>query len=188
MLELIKRGHEAIGSGGCSQPTDLGINWVGRNREEREDMKVFVTGVGGQLGHDVVNDLTACGHEAVGSDIQGMYSGVADGSAVTTVPYVQLDITDDVWIGHGATIVSTCHHIGNGAVVAVGAVVTKDVPPYAIAGGVPTRILRYRFDEDVQAKLEASKWWELTPEELYKFYTEIEQPGKWAEHITEFNN
>lgn len=57
-------------------------------------MKVFVTGVGGQLGHDVINDLTARGHEAVGSDIQGMYSGVADSSAVTTVPYVQLDITD----------------------------------------------------------------------------------------------
>ncbi len=58
-------------------------------------MKVFVTGVGGQLGHDVVNDLMARGHEAVGSDIQGTYSGVADGSAVTVASYVQLDITDE---------------------------------------------------------------------------------------------
>lgn len=99
-----------------------------------------------------------------------------------------LEIGHDVWIGHGATIVSSCHHIGNGAVVAAGTVVTKDVPPYAIAGGVPAKILRYRFDEDVQVKLEASKWWELTPEELYKFYTEIEQPGKLAEHIIESNN
>ena len=57
-------------------------------------MKVFVTGVGGQLGHDVVNTLAACGHEAVGSDIAPAYAGVADGSAVTTAPYVQLDITD----------------------------------------------------------------------------------------------
>ena len=57
-------------------------------------MKVFVTGVGGQLGHDCVNELTSRGHEAVGSDIQEMYSGVADGSAVTVAPYVQLDITD----------------------------------------------------------------------------------------------
>ena len=57
-------------------------------------MKVFVTGVGGQLGHDVVNDLMARDHEAVGSDIQGKYSGVADGSAVVAAPYVQLDITD----------------------------------------------------------------------------------------------
>lgn len=94
MLELIKRGHEAIGSGGRPQPTDQGINWVDWNREEREDMKVFVTGVGGQLGHDCVNELISRGHEAVGSDIQGTYSGVADASAVTVAPYVQLDITD----------------------------------------------------------------------------------------------
>lgn len=57
-------------------------------------MKVFVTGVGGQLGHDCVNDLVSRGHEAVGSDIAGQYSGLADASAVTTAPYIQLDITD----------------------------------------------------------------------------------------------
>lgn len=57
-------------------------------------MKVFVTGVGGQLGHDVVNELCERSHEAVGSDIQMTYSGVQDGSAVTGVQYVQLDITD----------------------------------------------------------------------------------------------
>ena len=57
-------------------------------------MKVFVTGVGGQLGHDVMNELHKRGHAGVGSDIAPQYSGVADGSAVTTLPYVQLDITD----------------------------------------------------------------------------------------------
>ena len=57
-------------------------------------MKIFVTGVGGQLGHDVVNDAVSRGHECIGSDIAEKYSGVADGSAVTTAPYVQLDITD----------------------------------------------------------------------------------------------
>lgn len=57
-------------------------------------MKVFVTGVGGQLGHDVVNELAQRGHEGVGSDIQEGYSGIADGTAVTTVPYIQLDITN----------------------------------------------------------------------------------------------
>ena len=57
-------------------------------------MKIFVTGVCGQLGHDVVNNAVARGYEAVGSDIQSVYSGVADGSAVTSAPYVQLDITD----------------------------------------------------------------------------------------------
>lgn len=57
-------------------------------------MKIFVTGVCGQLGHDVVNNAAARGYEVYGSDIQPIYSGVADGSAVTSAPYVQLDITD----------------------------------------------------------------------------------------------
>ena len=57
-------------------------------------MKFFVTGVNGQLGHDVMNELNKRGHEGVGSDIAGAYAGVADGSAVTTMPYVGLDITD----------------------------------------------------------------------------------------------
>ena len=58
-------------------------------------MRVFVTGVGGQLGHDVVNELNRRAHEGIGSDIQAVYSGVNDGSAVTTAPYVQMDITDE---------------------------------------------------------------------------------------------
>lgn len=57
-------------------------------------MKVFVTGVGGQLGHDVMNELAKRGIEGVGSDIASEYSGADDGSAVTKMPYVQLDITD----------------------------------------------------------------------------------------------
>lgn len=57
-------------------------------------MRVFVTGVGGQLGHDVMNELHKRGHEGIGSDIAPQYSGAQDGSAVTTMPYVQLDITD----------------------------------------------------------------------------------------------
>ena len=78
MNELVKRGHEVIGSAG----------------RKGEDMKVFVTGVGGQLGHDVVNELERRGNESVGSDIQPIYSGVQDGSAVVSIPYVQLDITN----------------------------------------------------------------------------------------------
>ena len=57
-------------------------------------MKVFVTGVAGQLGHDVVNELCSRGYEAVGSDVAAEYAGVQDGSAVTGCPYVSLDITD----------------------------------------------------------------------------------------------
>lgn len=75
LIECLRRSNTAIGSGS-------------------RDMKVFVTGVGGQLGHDCVNALFARGQEAVGSDIAEKYSGIADGSAVTIAPYVQLDITD----------------------------------------------------------------------------------------------
>lgn len=57
-------------------------------------MRIFVSGVNGQLGHDVVNNAIVRGHNVIGSDIQPVYSGIADGSAVTSVSYVQLDITD----------------------------------------------------------------------------------------------
>lgn len=57
-------------------------------------MKVFVTGVAGQLGHDVMNELAARGYEGIGSDLAPSYNGVMDGTAVTEMPYVSLDITD----------------------------------------------------------------------------------------------
>ena len=57
-------------------------------------MKVFVTGVNGQLGHDVMNELAKRGYEGVGSDLAPEYAGVADNTAVTKAPYVALDITD----------------------------------------------------------------------------------------------
>lgn len=57
-------------------------------------MRVFVTGVAGQLGHDVMNELAARGHEGIGTDLAPEYTGIQDGSAVTAMPYVSLDITD----------------------------------------------------------------------------------------------
>lgn len=56
-------------------------------------MKVLVTGVAGQLGHDVMNELAERGYEGIGSDIKEVYSGIQDGTSVTTMPYVQMDIT-----------------------------------------------------------------------------------------------
>ena len=61
-------------------------------------MKVLVTGVGGQLGHDVMNELARRGQQGVGSDIAPVYSGIADGSAVTEMPYVPMDITNDAQV------------------------------------------------------------------------------------------
>ena len=61
-------------------------------------------------------------------------------------------IDDDVWIGYRAIVLSGVH-VGQGAVIAAGAVVTKDVPPYAIVGGNPAKVINYRFDEDMIDKL-----------------------------------
>ncbi|MCR4688524.1 MAG: dTDP-4-dehydrorhamnose reductase [Saccharofermentans sp.] len=66
-------------------------------------MKFFVTGVAGQLGHDVMNEIASRGHEGVGSDIAPVYSGIADGSPVTGMPYVSLDITDSAQV---STVIS----------------------------------------------------------------------------------
>ena len=63
-------------------------------------------------------------------------------------------IEDDVWIGYGAIILSGVH-IGRGAVIAAGAVVTKDVPAYAIVGGVPATVMKYRFSEDLRKQVES---------------------------------
>ena len=69
-------------------------------------MKIFVTGVAGQLGHDVMNELARRGHEGVGTDIAPEYAGIQDGSAVTKAPYVQMDITDREAVGRVITQVN----------------------------------------------------------------------------------
>ena len=63
-------------------------------------------------------------------------------------------------------MLSGCKTIGNGAVIGAGAVVTKDVPPYAVVVGNPAKILRYRLTPEQIEKVEASKWWELDKNEL----------------------
>ena len=61
-------------------------------------------------------------------------------------------IEDDVWIGYGATILSGVH-IGQGAIIASRALITKDVPPYSIVGGVPAKVLKYRLDDNMVSKM-----------------------------------
>ena len=74
-------------------------------------------------------------------------------------------IDDDVWIGYGATILSGVH-IGQGAVVAAGAVVTSDVPPYAIVGGVPAKVIKYRFEPELIEALLKIDYSKLTKEQI----------------------
>lgn len=86
-------------------------------------------------------------------------------------------ICNDVWIATHALIMGGIT-IGNGAVVAAGTVVTKDVPPYAIVGGVPAKVIRYRFSPETIALLEESKWWNLPAQTLKKHYTLFQAQGE----------
>jgi len=72
---------------------------------------------------------------------------------------------NDVWIGHGAVILPGVT-IGTGAAIGAGAVVSRDVPPFAVAVGVPAKVIRYRFAEDVREELMQLAWWDWSREQL----------------------
>lgn len=74
-------------------------------------------------------------------------------------------IGNDVWIGHGA-IITAGVTVGDGAVIGANAVVTKDVAPYAIVGGVPAKLIRYRFDEGLRKRMLEVKWWQYASWQL----------------------
>lgn len=88
---------------------------------------------------------------------------------------VRTRIGHDVWIGQGATILDGVD-VGTGAVVACSAVVTKDVPPYAIVGGVPAKVIRYRFDAGMRQRLLASAWWDLPDADLQAMRGSFKEP------------
>lgn len=93
------------------------------------------------------------------------------------IPYIPLEIGHDVWIGYNAVILPEVTNIGTGAVIAAGAIVNKNIPPYAVAVGNPSRIVRYRFSPETIKKLLESKWWEMSIEEIKKNnFDEFMQP------------
>ncbi len=82
------------------------------------------------------------------------------------VKYIPLSIGNDVWIGHNAVILPQAKSISDGAVIAAGAVVNKDIPPYAVVVGNPARIVRYRFSKETIEKLLSDRWWEKSIEKI----------------------
>ena len=91
-------------------------------------------------------------------------------------------IGHDVWIGRNALIKQGVT-IGNGAVVGMGSVVTKDIAPYAIVGGNPAKLIRYRFSDEIIEELLASKWWELPENELKEYATYVKDPALFIEKL-----
>ena len=88
---------------------------------------------------------------------------------LTTFPFIEIlkskepkttTIGNDVWVGCNSVVIEGVT-VGHGAVIGAGAVVTKDVPPYAIVAGNPAKVLRYRFQPDLIAALLETRWWEL---------------------------
>ncbi len=83
-----------------------------------------------------------------------------------TITRSKIVIGNDVWVGRNAMILPAVRRIGDGAVIGAGAIVTEDVPDYAIVAGNPAKIIKYRFSEVERLKLKESRWWEKSIDEL----------------------
>lgn len=128
------------------------------------------------------------GHSMKTISSSPIFSGVHNGTKSSWVsknmPHdpVDVKIGNDVWIGYRAMI-PTNITIGDGAVIAAGAVVVKDVPPYAVVGGVPAKVIKYRFTQDVINKLQELRFWERPDEEIKKNLDLFQKEGFTVEDL-----
>jgi len=98
--------------------------------------------------------------------------------------YKNVTIENDVWIGNNAILMGGVK-IGNGAIVAAGSVVTKDVLPYSIVGGVPAKLIKYRFPEEVITRLIDYQWWNKSPEWIQTNYKRFHNIDSFIDFISQ---
>lgn len=97
-------------------------------------------------------------------------------SKTDLMPPTKTVIGNDVWIGHNAIILPSCSSIGDGAVIAAGAVVNKDIQPYAVVIGNPARVVRFRFPPEKIEELLKNRWWDKSIEEILPEFEKYQQP------------
>ncbi len=124
-------------------------------------------------GARIVNHNHPVGFKSTSGLFFNPHFGLCDHSLVEFHP---LHVGNDVWIGTNAVILPEVSTIGDGAIIGAGAVVSRDVPPYAVALGNPARIVKYRFSEDVIAALLEERWWEQDVEELVPSLGAFQRP------------
>lgn len=111
-------------------------------------------------------------------------TGLLDSDAIHANEENSLVVGHVVWIGHGVLIAPGCCLIGNSSVIASGSVVTRNVEPFAIVGGVPAKRIRYRVEEQIRRRLDETKWWNLKVDELSHlkgyFVRDLDEVG-WEE-------
>jgi acetyltransferase-like isoleucine patch superfamily enzyme len=105
-------------------------------------------------------------HPTTTRSTSGLFCHPFFGLVHEPMPAGRLEIGNDVWIGHAAIVLPSVRHIGDGAVIGAGAVVHRDVPPYAIVTGHPARVVGYRFAPERIAALLAERWWDRPLAEL----------------------